>query len=121
MPELLGPVHRVDRHDDGVGAQGRVEGDRELRAVLHEEGDAVALADALLLQPAGERLGLGTQLGVGEAAAEEDVGGLVGEAPRRHLEVEPERGFGHRERVRQTARPDAQVRPVRGHLERRRR
>ena len=44
--ELLGAVHRIDRHDDGVGAQHGVERDRELRAVLHEDGDAVAGRDA---------------------------------------------------------------------------
>ena len=117
VAELLGPVHRVHRHHHRVGAQGRVERDRELRAVLHEEGDAVALADAFPLQPAGQRLGLGTQLGEADAAAEEDVRRLVRKARRRHLDVEPERGLGHRQRKGQPLGPDAQVRTVGGHLE----
>ncbi len=61
VAELIGPVHRVHRHHHRIGAQGRVERDRELRAVLHEEGDAVALAHAFLLQPAGQRLGLANE------------------------------------------------------------
>jgi hypothetical protein len=62
VAELLDPVHRIHRHDHRVGTQRRVEGDRELRAVLHEEGDAVARADAFALQPAGKRFGLRAKL-----------------------------------------------------------
>ena len=118
VAELLDPVHRVHRHHHRVGTQRRVESDRELRAVLHEEGDAVARADAFALQPAGERFGLRAKLAKGDAAAEEDERGLVGKARRRHLDVEPERGLGQGQRTRQSLGPDAQVRSIRGHFER---
>ena len=115
--ELLGAVHRVDRHHDRVRAQDRVQRDRKLRAVLHEDGDPVAGLDARFLQPAGQRDGVVAHLPVGQGATEEEIRGAVGEARRRDLEVEPERRLRRDHCAGQPPRPDREVRPVGGNLE----
>jgi hypothetical protein len=70
VAQLLGAVHRVDRHHHRIGAQDGVIGDHELRAVLRVEQHALAARDAVaLLQEAGERIDLTLELGVGDAAA----------------------------------------------------
>ena len=56
--ELLGPVHRVDRHHHGIGAQDREVRDHQLRAVLHVQHHAVAALHAQRMQRAGQPLGL---------------------------------------------------------------
>ena len=115
--ELVGAVHRIDRNDDRVGAQHRVERDRKLRAVLQEDGDPVACLHAGFLQPAGERDRVVAQLTVGERPTEEQVRSAVRESRRGDLQVEPERGLGSDDGARQPARPDREVRPVGRDLE----
>ena len=73
--ELLGAVHRVDRHDDRVGAQHRVQRDRKLRAVLHEDrrpGRPSRRPPAAAIR---RSLRVVAQLAIAERAAEEYVGG----------------------------------------------
>jgi hypothetical protein len=53
--ELARRVERVDVDDDQPGPQDRRDGDRILRHVRQHHGDAVALGQALRLQPGGER------------------------------------------------------------------
>ena len=110
--QFLGAVHRVHRHHHGIGAHDAVEGGRVLRTVLQVDRDPVAGRHADALQPARDRLGLRTQFAVAQGAAEEDVGRLVGKADRRDLQVDPERGLGRDDRVRQALRPDREVRAV---------
>ena len=58
VAQFLAQVHRVDGHHHRIGAQDGIEADDELRAVLHVEQHAVALAHtAHLLQVGGEALG----------------------------------------------------------------
>src|SRR3546814_1045219 len=57
MAQLLDIAHRVDRHHHGGQPLDGIEGDDELRAVLHVQQHAVgAFYAAALLQPAGQRV-----------------------------------------------------------------
>ena len=110
--ELLGPVHRVDRHHDRVGAQDREMRDHQLRAVLHVEHHAVAALHAQRMQRAGQALGLAGQLAVAGLAAEEDQRGLVRIARGGGREVVPQRGGGHGDRTGQALGPELVMRAV---------
>ena len=118
VAELVGAVHRIDRHHHRVGAHHRVQRDDELRAVLHEQRHPVAAAHALRLQPAGQRLGLAPHLAPAPVVAQAAPGGLVRPALRGDLEVEPQRGLGHRQLARQAGGPVLQVRTVGGNRHR---
>jgi hypothetical protein len=109
VAELVGTVHRVDRHHHRIGPHDAVEGCHELRAVLHEQQHPVALADATRAQPAGDALGLLLQFREAQIAAEEAVRGLVRVARGADLEVEPEGGLGHDQFARQAHGPDGMV------------
>ena len=63
---LLGGLRRVDGDVDGAQQQGGEVGDRPLRPVLAEDGDAIALANAPGLQLARGSEDLGLQLGGGD-------------------------------------------------------
>ncbi len=109
--ELLGPVHRVDRHHHRVGAQDAVVRGDELRAVLHVEQHAVALADARhLLQPAGHGQRIVMQLAIADMAAVEHDRILVRIAPRRHFQVEPQARLRRGDMGRQAPGPESEVR-----------
>ena len=64
--QLLGPVHRVDRHHHGVGAQDREMRDHELRAVLHVQHARGRPLHAQRVQRAGQALGLRGEFAVGD-------------------------------------------------------
>ncbi len=94
--ELLGPVHRVDRHHHRVGAQDGEMRDHQLRAVLHVQQHPVALAHAQRMQPRRQALGHAQQLGVAEDAVEEDQRRLVRVAAGADRQVVPQRGLRRR-------------------------
>ncbi|MNS74475.1 hypothetical protein D3C72_1079530 [compost metagenome] len=108
--ELFGPVHRVDRHHDGVGAQDGEMRDHQLRAVLHVQHHAVAALHAQRMQRAGQPLDLVGHVAVAQHAAEEDQRGLVGVARRRGGQVVPQRGRGDGDRMREALGPELVMR-----------
>ena len=112
VTQLIGPVHRVDRHDHRVGAQDPVVGEHPLGAVLHVEQHAVAgLYVCLALQPACDALGVASKLGKAERRVVENDERLVRKARRRHLHVVEEMRLRQREMSRQPRRPVRKVGP----------
>jgi len=109
--ELLGPVHRVDRHHHRIGAQDAVVRSDELRAVLHVQQHALTLLHARhLLQPAGHGQRVVMQLAVGGVATVEEDRVLVRIASRRHFQVEPQARLRRADVVRQAPGPELEVR-----------
>ena len=81
--------HRVDRADPRAGQHG----EQRLRHHRHVKNDAVALADAEILQHGGERLHLGEQFRIGERALGMGDGRIVDQrrlaaAATQHVAVE---------------------------------
>ena len=110
VAQLLGEVHRVHRHDHGVGAQDGVEADEELRTVLHEQQHAVAALHATaLLEIAGKRQRLRSQLRVAHRRVVEDHRRLVRIACRRHLQVVEQAGLREGQFLRQVLRPEPEM------------
>jgi hypothetical protein len=98
--------HRVGRDHHAFGAQDRVVGNDELRAVLAEQQHPVARLDAAgLLQVAGHPFDLVLQLAVGNRGAEILDRGLVRIAVRRRLDVIKQAGARRLQRGRQAGRP----------------
>jgi len=62
MPQLIGLVHRVDRYHHRAQTNHRMKGDDELRAVLHEQNDPLALLHAQCLQATSQVFGALQQL-----------------------------------------------------------
>ena len=110
VPEFLGQVHRVDRHHHRVGAQDGVEGDDELRAVLHEQQHAVAAFHAAaLLQKAGQRVRLALQFAVAQRRTVEDDSGFVRQACGGVFQIPVHAGVRQRENFRHAFWPEAVV------------
>ena len=86
--KFLREVHWIERHDDRIGAQDAVIGDDELRAVLHVEQHAIALAHtAALLEIARDPLRFVVNLGKADRRVVIDETGFGRIAPCGHLEV----------------------------------
>ncbi len=84
--QLGGAIHRIHGHYDGAGAEDSVIGDDPLRGVLHVDDDAVSgLHSGAVAEPSGEGFDLLLQAAIGDFAAEERNGGVVGVALRRKL------------------------------------
>ena len=97
VPDFGLTVLRADRDDHRTQALHRIEADHPLRAVLHEQRDAIAARDALAVHPAGQRLNLPKQFRIAEGAAQEMNGGTGRIAPRRDQQVLGQRGLGGRD------------------------
>ena len=89
--ELARRVERIDVDDDQPGAQDRRDRDRVLRHVGHHHRDAVALGEALRLQPGGERRRGPIDLLEGDRLAHELVRRAIGVAAKALVEQGDER------------------------------
>ena len=107
--ELGAAVHRVDRHDNGVGAQNGVVTDDELRCVLHEQHHPVAFFHAQVLQFAGQGVHLLLEFPVGDGRIVVDDRVLIRVAQSGNFEVAVKAGFRKLELVRQPLRPDGKM------------
>ena len=102
--ELVGPVGRVDRDEDGADGRGGELQQGPLGAVGGPDPDPVAGLDARAEQCSGEAVDVRCQLGVGPAAARGDVDqGLVawhpgGRAPQVGTDGVAQKGSGRRAR-----------------------
>ena len=95
--QLRRPVHRIDGHDYRIRAQRRIEGDDELRTVLHIQDNPVTPDDAaVLLQKSRHRIDFGLQLPVADGTAVIKNGGLVRMAVRGDLEIRVQRCLRYR-------------------------
>jgi hypothetical protein len=109
--ELLAPTHGIGRHDDRPQPQQRIERNHVLRRVLQGQHHPIAFAHTgLAVQPAGQPLCLCAQLRKTERTAEEHEGRFVRIAPRRDVQVVPQRGLGSRQVEGHPPRPEAAVR-----------
>ena len=104
--ELLGPVHRIDRHHHRIGTQDGVVGHDPLRAVLHEKNHPVTRLHTLRVQVGRQPLDLVVQFTVGGAAVKEHQRRLVGITLRAHPQVEPQRGRWRCDGVRESPGPE---------------
>jgi hypothetical protein len=119
MPELLGPIHGVDRDDDRIGAQDPIDCSDELWRVLHDQGHTVAASHARdLLKPSGQRFTSRQELRVREGSSEKQQRFLVRIAPRCDLDVGPKRGLRQHQALRLPRGPELQVRAIAGHWHR---
>ena len=85
--KLLGQVHGIQRHHDSIGAQDRVVGDHELRAVLHVEEHAIARGPRSTSRDSPPGVCFGEHFRETDPGVVIDQAGLVRTAPRRDLEV----------------------------------
>jgi hypothetical protein len=108
--ELARHAGRAHRHHHRVGAQNRKGREQELRAVLQVDQHPVAGPHAAgALQEARQAQDLLLGLAVRERGAEEPARGLVGIAPRGHLEQLVQRRARKGKRFRQALGPEAEV------------
>ena len=75
--QALGGVIRVQRHVSAPGLDDRQQADQQLRRTFGGDGHAHVRADAFVTQVMGQAVGLGVQLGEGQAAAVPDQRGGV--------------------------------------------
>ena len=79
--KLVRGVERIAVDHDAAGAPGAEQADRVLQQVGHHQGDAVALAQPVGVQPGGEVARQRVQFGVADRLAHADVRGLAGILP----------------------------------------
>jgi hypothetical protein len=110
---FLREIHWIERHDDRIGAQDAVIGDHELRAVLHVEEHAIALAHtAAPLEIARDPLRFVVNLGKADRRVVIDETGFGRIAPCGYLEVVEDAGGRRVQVLPRMIRPEFEV-PVR--------
>ena len=90
--DLVGVPPAVEPNEDGAEVDGGPERRAPLGVVLAEHGHPVALADALRRKPGGQGVGVGEELGEGDAAVAVDDELLVPVGHPERLGQEPEVG-----------------------------